>query len=103
MFMVELGQPMFEYIGRFCMCCGCGCGVGCCGCWCWCWCWCGWLLPLSSDDSLDAPSDGGLIPGTAPPPPLPPPKLNMFGGATGDGPMLDFGFFASAMKLPTIT
>ncbi|KAJ0431473.1 hypothetical protein HanRHA438_Chr17g0792181 [Helianthus annuus] len=44
MFMVELGQPMFEYIGRFCMCCGCGGGC-CCGC-CWCWCWCGCWVAL---------------------------------------------------------
>lgn len=59
--------------------------------------WLKGLLSLSSDDSLEAPSDGGLIPWVGPPP-----KFNILGvGAEVVGP--GFGFFPSAMKLPTTT
>lgn len=53
-------------------------------------------LPLSADESLEPPWDGGLDATTGLP------KLNMF-GADGAEVGSGFGFFASAMKLPTTT
>lgn len=55
-------------------------------------------LPGSSEDSLDVPSDGGLAVTAAP-------KPGICGGAD-EGSHLNgsgFGFFPSAMKLPTTT